>query len=118
MKRILPILLLAGCATTTAQPQELIPLATTGITQTTAVFVPKAEREEAFLSNLETNYPYPNPYSPEDTVTYGWLWCQAYDDGMTTKDISDRIELGSNTQQEMDLQKAIVTNAFLDLCPQ
>jgi len=117
MKRILPILLLAGCAATTEQPSELTPLATTGITQTTAVILPKAEREQMFLSNLTTNYPYPIPYSEEETVTFGWLWCQAYDDGMTTKDISDRIELGSNTQEEMDLQKAIVVNAFLDLCP-
>lgn len=117
MKRILPILLLAGCASTQAQPQELVPLATTGITQTTTVLAPTAQREQQFMMNLRTNYPYPIPYSDEDTITYGWLWCQAYDDGMTTKDISDRIELGSNTQQEMDLQKAIVVNAFLDLCP-
>ena len=117
MKRLLPLLLVAGCSATTTAQEPLIPLATTGIATETTLNIPKQTREATFLRNFTKNYPYPNPYSDVETVGFGWLWCQAHEDGMTTTDISDRIELGSNTQQEMDLQKAIVVNAFLDLCP-
>lgn len=119
MKKIAPFLLLMGCSATAQNtPDDLAPLPTTGITP---VSVPYADRSdsamERYIENLNKNYNGPLPYNNEVLIEMGYYWCSLLLEGKNTAEVSDIMEQNARTEEEIDLNRAIIVNAYLDLCP-
>lgn len=121
MKKLLALLLLASCSSTsTLSVDELQPLPTTGLRQTPAPIISindDAESLERFVSNFYRNYTGFKAFTKAEIIEWGIYWCQLMQDGQKVKDIMREIRVYFSTSEQVDMMLAIFTNARFDLCP-
>jgi hypothetical protein len=123
MRRLIPILFVAvGCSV--SQPSNtttLAPLVTTTTTTTTPQVkepLSSADPNMAFLLSLTQSFGnFDGYYSPIEALLQGQQYCLAARGGMTRFTITDSINEGAETTEEIRLELNIVTSALTYLCP-
>lgn len=122
LKRLLPIVLLAGCAVSGQQGEsELAPLPTTG--KGTNYAIPPATKTDStsvdvFLKNFYRNYTGFKSLTEDEIIQWGFFWCEAHRNGMSIEEITERLDDTATSENEVSMMQSIVVNAFLDLCPE
>ena len=121
MKKLLALLLLASCSSTSAlSVDELQPFPTTGLRQTPAPIISindDAESLERFARNFYLNYAGFKSFTKAEIIEWGIYWCQLMQDGQKVEDIMREIRVYFSTSEQVDMMLAIFTNARFDLCP-
>jgi len=120
MKRLILILLLAGCSakmedvgSTTLQPMPTSEIINETIPVTDAVFT---SEQISFLDDVYFFYGAVPPMSDDEIVQMGELWCQLMTDGMTADDVISRINEGSSDNDDAKLHYSIVQAGGENLC--
>lgn len=122
MKRLLPILLLAGCSSgaTGGGTSTLAPLPTTGAP--TTVILPSenvqyTSQQFAFFDDVIYFYDGIPVLSEYTQLEYAELWCQLMEDGMGDTDVVERINEGGTDNEDRATHFAIVLAGIRNLCP-
>lgn len=122
MKRLIPILLLAGCSSgvTGGGTSTLAPLPTTGVPIIDTI--PSEEiiysaQEFAFFDDVIYLYDGTPVLSEETQLEYAELWCQLMEDGMGDTDVVERINEGAIDREDRATHFAIVLAGIRNLCP-
>lgn len=122
MKRLLPILLLAGCSSgaTGGGTSTLAPLPTTGAP--TTVILPSenvqyTSQQFAFFDDVIYFYDGIPVLSEDTQLEYAELWCQLMEDGMGDTDVVERINEGGTDNEDRATHFAIVLAGIRNLCP-
>jgi hypothetical protein len=122
MKRLLPILLLAGCSSgaTGGGTSTLAPLPTTGAP--TTVILPSENvqytpQQFAFFDDVIYFYDGIPVLSEDTQLEYAELWCQLMEDGMGDTDVVERINEGGTDNEDRATHFAIVLAGIRNLCP-
>ena len=122
MKRLLPILLLAGCSSgaTGGGTSTLAPLPTTGAP--TTVILPSenvqyTSQQFAFFDDVIYFYDGIPVLSEDTQLEYAELWCQLMEDGMGDTDVVERINEGGTDNEDRATHFAIVLAGIKNLCP-
>ena len=120
MKRLLLILLLAGCSAkmedvggTTLQPMPTSEIINETIPVTDVVFTLE---QISFLDDVYFLYGAVPPMSDDEVIQLGELWCQLMTDGMTADDVISRINEGSKDNDDAKLHYSIVQAGGENLC--
>ena len=120
MKRLILILLLAGCSakmedvgSTTLQPMPTSEIINETIPVTDAVFT---SEQISFLDDVYFFYGAVPPMSDDEIIQIGELWCQLMTDGMTADDVISRINEGSSDNDDAKLHYSIVQAGGENLC--
>lgn len=122
MKRLLPILLLAGCSSgaTGGGTSTLAPLPTTGapiIDTIPSEEIIYSAQEFAFFDDVIYLYDDTPVLSEETQLEYAELWCQLMEDGMGDTDVVERINEGAIDREDRATHFAIVLAGIRNLCP-
>lgn len=122
MKRLLPILLLAGCSSgaTGGGTSTLAPLPTTGapiIDTIPSEEIIYSAQEFAFFDDVIYLYDGTPVLSEETQLEYAELWCQLMEDGMGDTDVVERINEGAIDREDRATHFAIVLAGIRNLCP-
>jgi len=119
MKRLLPILLLAGCSSgVTSKETTLAPLPTTGVS--VAETLPAEEitytpAQYAFFDDVA--YYYDGVVMDDNSLLeFGELWCELMVDGMGDTDVVERINEGAIDKVDRQTHFAIVLAGIGNLC--
>ena len=114
MKKIfktLPLITLIGCTTTLSnQTTTLKPLPTTTTT-------PFKYSEFNYIDDFYYHFGKPTKQDNDTLLELAALWCHAIKLGMQPDSIQQRINEGSENQQDAELNEAIVKSATTNLCP-
>jgi len=121
MKRLIPILLLAGCSSgaTSGETSTLVSLLenSTTVAQTLPSETPQyTALQFAFFDDVVYYYGQTPVMSDDTMLEYAELWCQLMDDGMTGQDVVERINEGGINNDDRRLHFSIVTSAIGTLC--
>jgi len=122
MKRLIPILLLAGCSSgvTGGGTSTLAPLPTTGapiIDTIPSEEIIYSAQEFAFFDDVIYLYDGTPVLSEETQLEYAELWCQLMEDGMGDTDVVERINEGAIDREDRATHFAIVLAGIRNLCP-
>ena len=122
MKRLLPIILLAGCSSgvTGGGTSTLAPLPTTGIPVVDTIpseEINYTEAEFAFFDDVVYFYGATPPMDEASQLEFGELWCQLMEDGMGDTDVVERINEGAIDASDRNTHFAIVLAGIRNLCP-
>lgn len=122
MRRLLPILLLAGCSSgaTGGGTSTLAPLPATDapiVGTLPGEDVGLAPEQFAFLDDALYYNNGPASLSQTDMLWYGNLWCELMQEGMEDTDVVERINEGGTDDFDRRLHFAIVLSAIGNLCP-
>lgn len=122
IKRLLPILLLAGCSSgaTGGGTSTLAPLPTTGapiIDTIPSEEIIYSAQEFAFFDDVIYLYDGTPVLSEETQLEYAELWCQLMEDGMGDTDVVERINEGAIDREDRATHFAIVLAGIRNLCP-
>jgi hypothetical protein len=120
MKRLLSILLLAGCSVNANNADTtLAPLPTTGVSVVEtlpAEEITYTPAEYAFFDDVA--YYYGGVVMSDDSLLeFGELWCQLMTDGMGDTDVVERINEGAIDAVDRATHFAIVLAGIKNLCP-
>lgn len=122
MKRLLPIILLAGCSSgaTGGGTSTLAPLPTTVIPQVDTI--PSEEiiyspKEFAFFDDVVYFYGGTPAIDNNTQLEYANLWCDLMEQGMNDTDVVERINEGGTDNQDMATHFAIVVAGIRNFCP-
>jgi hypothetical protein len=121
MKRLLPILLLAGCSSgVTSGETTLAPLPTTGVPVVDTL--PSEEitytpEQFAFFDDVAYYYGTSPVMDDASLLEFGELWCQLMEDGMGDTDVVERINEGAIDAVDRGTHFAIVLAGIKNLCP-
>ena len=122
MKRLLTLILIAGCSAGAQNGSEsLAPLPTTASARYAAPSVRINNNEEAksqFISNFYSSFSGFKSLTTDETIQWGLYWCEALQNGMTLEQIFKEIRVYFQTSNERDMMSTIVATAQFDLCPQ
>jgi len=121
MKRLLPIVLLAGCSVgiSGGETSTLAPLPTTGVPVIDTI--PSEEmlyspKEFAFFDDVVYIYGGTPALSDDTQLEYAELWCQLMEDGMADTDVVERINEGGTDNEDRATHFAIVLAGIGNLC--
>lgn len=121
MKRLLALILLAGCSVGTQQSETALqPLPTTGLSnRTRPTIVIKSDKAsiDRFINNFNSTFTDFKWLSNEQILEWGYFWCVAQADGFSLEEIVDQIDTNFNSQEERRIMKYVSISASLDLCP-
>lgn len=123
MKRLLPLLLLAGCAVSeTAATTTLVPLNPDGKPKATVILTLPGETTyppNVFAFFDDTVYYNDGPTNLDDQsmLEYAELWCQLMEDGMQDTDVVERINEGAIDEFDRRQHFAIVIAGIKNICP-
>ena len=122
MKRLIPILLLAGCSSgvTGGGTSTLAPLPTTGvpvIDTIPAEVINYTPQEFAFFDDVAYFYGASPEMSDDSLLEYGELWCQLMEEGMGDTDVVERINEGATDDADRKTHFAILLAGIRNLCP-
>ena len=123
MKRLLPLLLLAGCAVSeTAATTTLVPLNPDGKPKATVILTLPGETTyppNVFAFFDDTVYYNDGPTNLDDQsmLEYAELWCQLMEDGMQDTDVVERINEGAIDDFDRRQHFAIVIAGIKNICP-
>ena len=122
MKRLLSILLLAGCSSgaISGGTSTLAPLPTTGV----PVFgtIPSEDiqyttEQFAFFDDVAYFYGASPEMDDASLLEFGELWCQLMEDGMKETDVVERINEGATDNADRATHFAILLAGIGNLCP-
>jgi hypothetical protein len=109
--KTLPLLALIGCTTTMSnKTTTLQPLPTTTTT-------PFKYSIFNYIDDFYYYYGTPTKQNEDTLIELAALWCHAITLGMQPDSIQQRINEGSENQQDAKLNEAIVKSATTNLCP-
>lgn len=121
MKRLLPILLLAGCSSgVTSEETTLAPLPTTGVSvidTLPAEEINYTPEQFAFFDDVAYYYGASPVMDDASLLEFGELWCQLMEDGMGDTDVVERINEGAIDAVDRGTHFAIVLAGIKNLCP-
>ena len=122
MKRLLSILLLAGCSSgaISGGTSTIAPLPTTGV----PVFgtIPSEDiqyttEQFAFFDDVAYFYGASPEMDDASLLEFGELWCQLMEDGMKETDVVERINEGATDNADRATHFAILLAGIGNLCP-
>lgn len=122
MKRLLPILLLAGCSSgvTGGGTSTLAPLPTTGapvIDTIPSEEITYTAEQFAFFDDVAYFYGASPEMDDASLLEFGELWCQLMEDGMGDTDVVERINEGATDDADRKTHFAILLAGIRNLCP-
>lgn len=121
MKRLLPIILLAGCSSAVSGgTSTLAPLPTTGVQQTStlpAESIKYTPQQFAFFDDAAYFYGATLEMDDDAVLYYGELWCGLMEQGMGDTDVVERINEGATDSADRGTHFAIVLAGIRNLCP-
>jgi hypothetical protein len=120
MRKLLAVLILAGCTSAQADSPTIIPLSQTSMSYAqanTRQMLRSAEATTDFLDNFRSSYTGFKWLTAQQAVDWGYLWCNELAVGKSLEEVFDLIQHSTNSEEEEQMMKAVATMASFDLCP-